>query len=98
MSKKKIESEQELKRIEINLDKHTYDYLKSKRINISKMVRQLLRVALFSGSTDYIHNTDYTNSLPLGKDEVGGSNPLWSCITQVSVLLIPFLNVLSNTI
>ena len=60
MNKKKIESEQELKRIEINLDKHTYDYLKSKRINISKMVRQLLKVALFSGSTGYTPSTTYS--------------------------------------
>ncbi len=59
MTEKKIESEQELKRIEINLDKHTYDYLKAKHINISKMVRQLLKVALFSGSTDYTLHTAY---------------------------------------
>jgi len=67
-----------MKRIELNLDKHTYDYLKSKKINVSKMVRQLLKVALFSGSTDYTPYTGYTQSLALGKDEVGGSNPLWS--------------------
>jgi len=41
-------------RIEINLDKHTYDFIKSKNINASKLIRQLLRVALFSGSTNDI--------------------------------------------
>ena len=41
-------------RIEINLDKHTYEFIKSKNINASKLIRQLLRVALFSGSTNDI--------------------------------------------
>ncbi len=66
------------KRIEINLDKHTYDFIKSKKINASKLIRQLLRVALFSGSTDYIPYTNYTQSQSLGKDEVASSNLAWS--------------------
>jgi hypothetical protein len=57
---KKIKYEQKLKRIEINLDKHTYDFIKNKKINASKLIRQLLRVALFNGSTDYTSYTNYT--------------------------------------
>ena len=79
MGRKMLKNEQKLKRIELNLDKHTYDYLKSKKINISKMVRQLLKVALFSGSTDYIYNTDYTQSFrpaKLESKDYTGSNPV----------------------
>ena len=63
------------KRIELNLDKHTYEYLKSKKINISKMVRQLLKVALFSGSTDYINNTNYLQEEPLVRTRSGVQIP-----------------------
>ncbi len=66
------------KRIEINLDKHTYDFIKSKNINASKLIRQLLRVALFSGSANDISATNYTSKQVLGKDEVTSSNLVWS--------------------
>jgi len=62
-------------RIDINLDKHTYDYLKSKKINVSKMVRQLLKVALFTDSTSYTNYTNDTNSLPLVRTRSGVQFP-----------------------
>ena len=69
------------KRIEINLDKHTYDFIKRKNINASKLIRQLLRVALFSDPTDYKPHTNNTLSQSLGKDEVASSNLAWSLIS-----------------
>ncbi len=47
------------KRMEITLDNYTYKYLKEKKINASKLIRQLLRVALFSASNN---DTNGTNS------------------------------------
>jgi len=87
MGRKKIESEQELKRIEINLDKHTYDFIKKKKINASKLIRQLLRVALFSGSTDYIPFTAYTQTnkpAKLESKDYTGSNPVLCAYSLLS--------------
>jgi len=39
------------------------------------MVRQLLKVALFSGSTDYINNTNYLQEEPLVRTRSGVQIP-----------------------
>jgi len=67
------------KRMEITLDNYTYKYLKDKKINASKLIRQLLRVALFSASTN---DTNVTNSIQFFKPakleslDYTGSNPV----------------------
>ena len=63
------------KRMEITLDNYTYKYLKEKKINASKLIRQLLRVALFSASTNDTNVINSTLSSNLGKVEVAGSTP-----------------------
>jgi len=75
---KGVKLKENKKRIEINLDKHIYDFIKRKNINASKLIRQLLNVALFSGSTDYTPYATYTqtyNPAKLESKDYLGSNP-----------------------
>jgi hypothetical protein len=74
------------KRMEITLDNYTYKYLKEKKINASKLIRQLLRVALFSGSTGYTPYTAYTDShrpAKLESYDYTGSNPVLCVFNQI---------------
>jgi len=72
------------KRIEINLDKHTYDFIKKKKINASKLIRQLLRVALFSASTNdtnVTNSTQFFKPAKLESHDYLGSNPSLCALT-----------------
>ena len=77
------------KRMEITLDNYTYKYLKDKKINASKLIRQLLRVALFSASTN---DTNVTNSTQFFKPaklesyDYMGSNPILCVFASFCIL------------
>jgi hypothetical protein len=62
-----INMKENKKRMEITLDNYTYKYLKEKKINASKLIRQLLRVALFTASANDTNVTNSTLNNPLGK-------------------------------
>ena len=81
--------------MEITLDNYTYKYLKEKKINASKLIRQLLKVALFSASTNdtnVTNDTQFFKPAKLESHDYTGSNPVLCALTSRQVDKIVYCN------